>query len=123
MKISNSGELFFGEDAFVSSNTDFVCVKKISIGAFCKISWNCTFLDCDFHKIIDMESGKVTNEPRDIIISDKVWIGCNSTILKGTSLPEQCILAAGSIIGKSLNESNCVYKNENIIKRGVCWKD
>lgn len=77
VKIRNSGGTIFGEDAFVSLNTDFVCVKKISIGAFCKISWNCTFLDCDFHKIIDMESGKVTKALMRVIVYIRMKISLN----------------------------------------------
>lgn len=123
VRISNCGEIFWGQKAFVSANSNIACVKSIKIGSFCKIAWGGTLIDSDFHKIIDTETGRVVNEPKEIIISEKVWIGCNTTILKGVVISPECIVGAGSTVNKSLTESNCVYKDNTIIKRNVSWED
>lgn len=123
VRISNCGEMFFGEKAFVSANSSIVCVKSVKIGSFCKVAWGCTFIDSDFHKIIDNETKRVVNEPKEILISDKVWIGCNTTILKGAVIPSECIVAAASTVNKNLTESNCIYKDNSVVKRNVSWED
>lgn len=35
-------------------------------------------------------------------IEDDVWIGANATILKGVTLSKGCIVAAGSLVNKSV---------------------
>ena len=44
-----------------------------------------------------------------IIIGDYVWIGTNSIILPGVEIAGNIIIAAGSIVTKSLTESNYIY--------------
>lgn len=123
VRISNCGEIFLGYKAFVSANSSIACVKSVKIGSFCNVAWGCTFIDSDFHKIIDNETKRVVNEPKEILISDKVWIGCNTTILKGAVIPSECIVAAASTVNKNLTESNCIYKDNAVVKRNVSWED
>lgn len=48
-----------------------------------------------------------SDEP--VLISSNVWVGANSTILKGISVEEGCIIAAGSVVTKNLTEKNAIY--------------
>ena len=54
-------------------------------------------MDGDAH-VIYGEDGSVINESREIVIGDKVWIGCDCKVLKGTSIPDNCVIGANSII-------------------------
>lgn len=37
-----------------------------------------------------------------VIINENCWIGCNTTILPGVEIGERCIIAAGSVVTKSI---------------------
>ena len=47
------------------------------------------------------------NEP--IVISRNVWLCANVTVCSGVTIPENCIVAAGSVVTKSLEEPGCLY--------------
>jgi acetyltransferase-like isoleucine patch superfamily enzyme len=47
----------------------------------------------DTHKIYDDE-GNVTNEAKEIVVGDKIWIGCRSTILKGAVILNNCVIGS-----------------------------
>ncbi|HET6421454.1 MAG TPA: DapH/DapD/GlmU-related protein [Geobacteraceae bacterium] len=40
------------------------------------------------------------NEP--VVIGDEVWLGANVTVLKGVTISENTIVAAGSLVTRSL---------------------
>lgn len=46
-----------------------------------------------------------------VIVEDDVWIGCNSVILPGVTLGKGCIVAAGSVVTKSVPEMTIVAGN------------
>lgn len=56
----------------------------------------------DFHKIY--KNDKVINENKRVIIGNDVWIGCRSTILKGSEIASNSVIAAASIVTKKFNK-------------------
>ena len=95
------------DKSFINEQSVVYCMKQISIGKNCAIAWNVTIMDSDMHKII--KDGMVLNNDKAILISNKVWIGVGSIILKGTLISDNVIVAAGSIITNKLEVSNKVY--------------
>ena len=77
-------------------------------------------MDTDFHKIY--QNGNLINEDKPIVIGNHCWIGMNCQILKGSSIPNDSIIAAGSIITKTLTRENCIYASNKIIKENIEWK-
>lgn len=73
------------------------CFNEITIGDGCAISQNVTIRDSDNHQVV--REGYVKSAP--IVIDDNVWIGINSTILKGVHIGEGSIIAAGSVVTKN----------------------
>lgn len=63
----------------------------------------------------------VLNPDKEVIIGKHVWIGCNSTLLKGTEIPNDSVIAAGSIISKKLMDSNVVYVGGDKAKEKIIW--
>lgn len=47
------------------------------------------------------EAEKNEADDMDVIIKDDVWIGANVTILKGVSIEEGCVIAAGAVVTKN----------------------
>ncbi|MFL2077011.1 acyltransferase [Marinilactibacillus psychrotolerans] len=49
------------------------------------------------------------HENAPIIINDYVWIGANTTILKGVTIAKGCIVGAGSVVTHDLARPNTLY--------------
>jgi len=109
-----------GNDGYMNVNTYVIITHFLAIGDNCAISWDCQFLDDDFH---DVEYPGKRNTDNSIIIGDHVWIGCGAKIYKGTVIPNGCIISSNSIVrGKFLTENSIIAGNPaKIIKENVKW--
>ena len=87
--------------------------ESITIGAYCMISWNVSIADSDFHPVdpvqrrldaLALAPFYENRPPRPVIrtapvvIKDNVWIGMGAVILKGVTIGENSIIAAGAIV-------------------------
>jgi acetyltransferase-like isoleucine patch superfamily enzyme len=110
-----------GNGGYVNAFTKFVISHKLTIGDDCAISWNCQFLDDDFHTI-DYE-GRKKLFVNDIVIGNNVYIGSNTSIYKGVKIPDGCIIASDSVVKTSFSEQNVLIGGNPaiILKRNVTW--
>lgn len=92
------------------SSTVLWAHKSITIGNHVKIGGNCVVIDTDSHnKDYMIRRGQYTDwgvaEP--IVIEDDVFIGMNCIILKGVTIGARSIIAAGSVVTKSI-PADCI---------------
>lgn len=119
--IYNNGILVLGENVKLGASK-FFCEEKITIGKDTMISWECTVMDSDLHKICDKEGNRV-NENKEIKIGAHVWIGFGCSVLKGTSIADETIIASNSFISnKDIRNSNTIYGSHgNVLKNEIDW--
>ena len=100
--------------------TTFVIMHGLTVGNECSISWGCQFLDEDFHHL--SYEGRKERAP-EIVIGDRVWIGCNVTVLKGSRIPDGCVVAAGSVISSVFTQQNCIIGGNpaRVIRENISW--
>ena len=122
ISVAKQAELEFGNDFMCTAQSAFVTVKRISFGEGFTISWDCLIMDTDWHTIVD-SAHKTINSPHPISVGSHVWIGCRTTILKGTTLAPGTIVAACSIITKSSTQPNCIIGKipQQVIKSHITW--
>lgn len=84
----------------------------IIIGENCTLSYGTVIVSTQYDTSHWIEQSFVP-EPNhieeEVTIGQNVWIGANSTILPGVSIADNCIIAAGSVVAKSLTEPNTLY--------------
>lgn len=122
ISVNKSGVLTLGDNFVISAESTIVCSNTIKFGLNTLMSWDALFMDTDFHKIYDLQ-GRVINEDKPIIVGDNVWIGCRCTILKGASIPNNTVIAAGSLVSKSFYKEGTVIGGNppTLLKENINW--
>ncbi len=58
-----------------------------------------------------------------MVIENHVWIGCGCTILKGVVIGEGAVIAAGSVVTKSVPPRALAAGNPaKVIRENVTWE-
>ncbi len=96
---------------------------SIDIGRDCMFSTDIIVRTGDKHSILDASTGERLNPSRDIHIADRVWIGRDVVVLKGTVLQSDTVVATRSLVSRAFDEGSCVIAGvpANVVKRGTCW--
>ena len=79
----------------------------------------------DGHSLVDPDTGLPVNEPDDIVIGNRVWIGTRSIILKGAVLADGCVVGANSLVNKKFTETGLLLVGSpaRVLRRGVQWDE
>ena len=124
-KLSVRGHLSLGADFNMTAESTIVCAKEIRFGDDCLLSWDILVMDTDEHPIYNRlrdcgttrlqdigltrspevpspVSGKRDNErinpDKAIIVGNHVWVGCKCVLLKGAEVPDNTVVAAGTML-------------------------
>lgn len=120
--VGNGGKLTIGDNTYITANSIIYCSKEIEIGSDCAISWNTTIIDTDFHHIYYPDG--TTNElSKPVKIGNRVWIGSNTTILKGVTIGDNSVIGANTLVNKDV-PPNCLAVGNpmRIIREGIDWE-
>ncbi len=122
--VAKGARLSFGDKFGISAHSTIDCVNQITFGDDCLLSWDILIMDSDYHKII--KDGEVVNYPKPIIVGNHVWIGNNTTVLKGVTIADNVVISCGSLITKKVERNNCVigsHGKEIIeLRNDVIWE-
>jgi len=120
IKVRAQGVLTLGSNSCLHKGSTVRCTDKTTIGNDCVISWNVSILDHDGDYEIVPASG---NKKTEVKIEDHVWIGHNSSILKGVTIGKGSIIAAHSLVNKDV-PPGCLYGGvpAKLIRENVEWK-
>jgi acetyltransferase-like isoleucine patch superfamily enzyme len=88
-----------GENTFINSGAIITSRRHIRIGKNCHIANQVIMMDDDFHDVYarGSKSGKEA-----IIVGDNVWIATRAMILKGVTIGEGAVVAAGAVVTKDV---------------------
>lgn len=119
--IGEKGILEIGNNFTASVENRIRCDYHIQVGDDNMWSYNNVIMDTDGHQITNYE-GDIVNKPRTVCFGNHVWLGCNNTVLKGSIIPDGCIVASCSVIAGVYTESHCIISsNKSILKRNINW--
>jgi acetyltransferase-like isoleucine patch superfamily enzyme len=137
---SDAGLIKIGNKNFINGNTKLISRNSIEIGDFVTIAWNVTIYDHDSHSLNHLErradieqqllqarvgNSLITNKnwvtvnSKPIKICNDVWIGMNAIILKGVTVGEGAIVAAGAVVTKDVAPYTVVAGNPAVMVKEI----
>lgn len=127
--LKDNNKVIIGENLYSTGITiaEFAGMSNLEfkIGSNCMFGQNISFMLGDHHKVYDINTNERTNIPqKGITIGDHVWLARDAKILKDVSIPNNSIVANGSIVTKSFNKENVLIAGNpaKISKEGINWE-
>lgn len=114
--MSGKGIIEIDDNSYVGPNSRIWSYVKIIVGKNVLISHNCNIFDSNCHPVNFMDrrkdyaslirrgEGNVDGSVSCIstVIEDDVWMGANSSIMKGVTIGARSIIATGSVVTESV---------------------
>ncbi len=120
----NNNQISIGSFTTISGETHMATLEgtEVTIGNDCMFSSNIDIRTSDSHSIIGSE-GKRLNIGKNISIGNHCWIGRQCILLKGVSLYDNSIVAAGSVVTKKFDNPNSIIAGNpaKVIKQNINW--
>lgn len=103
---SEGKSIVIGERVFLGRFVEFNIRKCISIGDDSLIGSGCKFIDHDhgFQDLV-LPINRQRGAESEIIIDENVWLGAGVTVLKGVHIHKGVIVAAGSVVTRSIPQN------------------
>lgn len=118
----DKGTLTIGTNFSCNTNCFISCTKEINIGNDVLLGWNVNIRDSDGHTILQDKVEKPSLGKVDI--GNHVWIAALVDILKGTNIPDDCVIGYRSCITKQFFDTNCVIAGypATVIQKNITWR-
>ncbi|ALS21460.1 MULTISPECIES: acyltransferase [Paenibacillus] len=105
-----------GDRTYINRRTEIMCKDNVTIGSDCAISWDVTIMDTDYHSI------EGNSDTASVTIGNKVWIGCKATILKGVTIGDGAVIAAGALVTRDVPPNSVVAGvPAKVVKSNIHW--
>lgn len=124
--IGGKGILSLGKHVYFNQNVSLQCVCRVDIGDSVLGGWNVSIRDTDGHKVTNMIDGTSKPVSMPVVLHDKVWIGADAVILKGTEVSEGSIIACNSVVcGIVASERHVLLAGipARLKKHNVLWEE
>ena len=100
IKCTDKAEITIGDNCFFNHNCSLTAAENIVIGNQCMFANNFVVVDHDR----DRKDGKILKElvSAPVKIGNNVWCGANVTVLKGVTIGDGAVIAAGSVVNRDV---------------------
>lgn len=118
IRIFNDAKLILGS-GYLNGFDQIICAERIEIGDDVAIAREVVIRDTDAHNIM----GDNHKKTKPVKIGNHVWIGAKAMIMKGVTIADGAIIAAGAIVTKDVPEKSIVAGiPARVIRENVEWK-
>ena len=120
--VGRGATLIIDECFTASHDLKIYCKYKITIGINNMWSYYNIVMDNDGHRIYDEDMTWI-NTNREIVFGDNVWLGGRCTVLKGSMIPNGCVIGSESLVRKNLEKENSIYSGNGpvLIRENIVW--
>jgi len=112
------GDVSVGENTWIGPFTLLDGDGGLSIGSYCSISAGVQIYTHDTVKWA-LSAGKVEKESAPVKIGDCSYIGAQTTIIKGVTIGDHCVIGAGSFVNRDIPSYSIAVGNPCIIRGTV----
>lgn len=98
------GRIEIGEGVFLNYGASLSAHELVRIGDGCQIGSYAIMMDNDYHRVGSLDE---LPESAPIVLGKDVWLGVRVTILKGVTIGDGAVIAAGSVVTKDV-PAGCV---------------
>ncbi|AEW02982.1 hypothetical protein A4D02_03035 [Niastella koreensis] len=122
-----NGIIEIGDNSMLNG-VSITAYQKVSIGKNCQIA-SCTIIsDTDFHpvspairerEVMGYKIDHAVVNKKEVRIGNNVWIGWGSTILKGVSIGDNSVIAAGSVVLSDIPPNVLAAGNPAVVKKSL----
>lgn len=118
IRVFNDGNLTI-DSGYLNGFVQIICAKKVTIGENVAIARDVIIRDTDAHTIEDGRHKK----NKEVVIGNHVWIGTRAIIMKGVTIGEGAVIAAGAVVTKDVPPHTVVAGvPAKVIKENVIWR-
>ena len=97
-----------GNNVATNNNLQIIAAKSVQIGDFCLIGNSVQIIDSDGHGIKPNQRHSSIGKVAPVTIGKNVWIGNHVIILKGVTIGDNSIVAAGAVVTAGEYPSNSI---------------
>ncbi|WP_419319455.1 acyltransferase [Caulobacter sp. ErkDOM-E] len=96
---------------------------QIIFGADCMVSSQAYVSLSDIHPIYDRATGQRVNAAADVTIGDHVWLGLRSMVMKGATIGDGAVVAAGAILsGAAPAHAVMAGVPARVVRENIVWR-
>jgi acetyltransferase-like isoleucine patch superfamily enzyme len=119
--VNDYAKISIGHNTYFAGDSKIYASEEITIGSDCAIAWGLTLIDTDFHSVIIEDNKRKNSAP--INIGNHVWVGADCSILKGVTIGDHSVVAAGSIVTSDIPPGSLAAGNPaRVIKSDINWE-
>jgi hypothetical protein len=94
----------------------------VTIGDRTLMALGVLILASDFHSLVDLETLRQFNFPEDVYLEPDVWLGERCLVMKGLRIGQGSVVAAGSVVTRSVPPRQCWAGNPaRCVRENVSW--
>ena len=111
---SENARIVIGNGCMFSNNISIVALQGVTLGDRCLVGDMVLIVDSDFHGIAPWSRG----EPgicKPVVIGNNVWIGSRCIILKGVTIGDNSVVAAGTVVSQSIPPHTIVSNGPSLV--------
>ena len=113
----HEARLVIGDRTSIGDRSEIHCGREVTIGSDCLFAWDVVLLDRDYHHL---DSPNEVCEP--VLIGDRVWVGARAMILRGVTIGDGAVVAAGSVVVSDVPAAALVAGNPaRVVRERVTW--
>ena len=110
------GQIELGDDVFLNARSEIRARELVRVGAHCRLAFDVVVMDTNHH---DLE-GSLTTAPT--ILGERVWVGARALVLRGVTIGDGAVVAAGAIVTRDVPAGALVAGNPaRVMREGVSW--
>ncbi|MDP1721695.1 MAG: acyltransferase [Candidatus Gottesmanbacteria bacterium] len=134
LTVLEKGKITIGDYTLIGNKTVIQAWDAVTIGAYCMISPDVWIQDNNSHSIyaqdrlVDMLGSRDFNDigidtteavKQPVVIGNHVWIGRRAMILKGVTIGDRAIIAAGAVVTHDVLADTIVAGNPAVVVKKI----